>query len=114
MIAMEEQSIEIAQIIHQQLTDGQNKIKVWSWGANNWTAITNGLLFQVQGFKFTGHVAIVLGGNDLYKILLMKDMEVVKDFSDVYFDEMVDLIDNQVEFTGENYANDIDTAVYKF
>lgn len=109
----QKQSLEIANTIRQQLF-GTGTVKVWSWGAHNWVAIPNGLLFKVQGFIFKGYVAINLMPDDTYTIKLVKDQKIVKEFSDVHFDEMVDLIDVNVEFTGDNYEKDVDNAVYKF
>lgn len=106
-------SIEIANTIRQQLM-GLGKIKVWSWGANSWKAISDGLSFKVQGFKFRGIVTITLMGNDTYTIRLIKRNKLVEEFTNVYFDEMVDLIDYQVEFTDEDYEKDVNSALYKF
>lgn len=111
--ALKSQSIEIANTIRQQLL-GLGKIKVWSWGANSWKVIPNGLSFKVQGFKFLGNVSITLMSNDTYTIQLIKQQKIVKEFTNIYFDEMVDLIDGEVEYTGDNYENDVNQAVYKF
>lgn len=109
----QKRSIEIATTIRQQLL-ALGQIKVWSWGANTWRAIEDGLYFRVQGFKFKGEVMIILRANDTYTISFIKNRVVVQVYADVYFDDMVDLIDNEVEYTGENYINDVDNAVYKF
>lgn len=111
--ALKSRSIEIANTIRQQLLE-LGKIKVWSWGANSWKAIPNGLSFKVQGFKFLGDVSITLMSNDTYTIRLIKHQKIVKEFTNIYFDEMVDLIDGEVEYTGDNYENDVNQAVYKF
>lgn len=110
---LENRSIEIANTIRKQLM-GLGKIKVWSWGANSWKAISNGLSFKVQGFKFKGIVNITLKGNDTYTIQLIKRNKLVEEFTNIHYDEMVDLIDYQVEYTGENYEKDVNSAVYKF
>ena len=112
-IELKNRSIEIANTIRQQLL-GLGQIKVWSWGANSWKAISNRLYFKVQGFKFKGVITINLMGNDTYTIRFIKGQKIVKEFTDIYFDEMVDLIDNQVEYTGDNYESDVNNAVYKF
>ena len=104
-------SIEIANTIRQQLLT-LGKIKVWSWGANTWKAINNGLILKVQGFKFKGEVAIILMPNDTYTIRLINRRQVVKEFTNIYFDMMVDLIDKQVEYTGENYESYVNNAIY--
>jgi hypothetical protein len=108
-----EQSLAIAKTIQQQLMAGNGKIKVWSWGANSWTVIPNGIQFKVQGFKFKGIVSISLQPNDTYKVELIKNKKVITEFTDVYFDEMTTLIDEKVEYTGINYENDVNNAVYK-
>jgi hypothetical protein len=108
-----EESLAIAKTIQQQLTAGNGKIKVWSWGANSWTVIPNGIQFKVQGFKFKGIVSITLQPNDTYTVELIKNKKVIAEFTDVYFDEMTTLIDEKVEYTGINYENDVDNAVYK-
>ncbi len=110
---MQNQSLEIAKIIqHQLMTLG--KIKVWSWGAHSWAVIENGLEFKVQGFKFKGVVKIVLMPSDTYTIQFIKNKKVEKEYSEVYFDQQVPLIDEYVEFTGEKYEQDVNNAVYHF
>jgi hypothetical protein len=108
----EEKSIQIAETIRKQLL-GTGTVKVWSWGANTWRAIQNGLTFKVQGFKFRGDIQIILMPSDTYTIRLVLKNEIHKEFEGVHFDEMVDLIDVEVEFTGENYEDDINNATYK-
>lgn len=90
------------------------KLRSGLGGANSWKAIPNGLSFKVQGFKFLGDVSITLMSNDTYTIRLIKHQKIVKEFTNIYFDEMVDLIDGEVEYTGDNYENDVNQAVYKF
>ena len=44
---------------------------ILSWGFNSPIAITNGLRFKVQGFKFTGVVEVIYNaGMDLFEIHL--------------------------------------------
>ena len=72
---------------------------VLSWGFNSPIAITNGLRFKVQGFKFTGIVEVIYNaGMDLFEIHL-SDGRVE---ADVYADCLVDVIDGLVERT-DNY-----------
>ena len=72
---------------------------VLSWGFNSPNAITNGLRFKVQGFKFTGIVEVIYNaGMDLFEIYL-SDGRVE---ADVYADCLVDVIDGLVERT-DNY-----------
>ena len=72
---------------------------VLSWGFNSPNAITNGLRFKVQGFKFTGTVEVIYNeGMDLFEVHL-SDGRVE---ADVYADCLVNVIDGLVERT-DNY-----------
>lgn len=72
---------------------------ILSWGFNSPIAITNGLRFKVQGFKFTGVVEVVYNeGMDLFDVHL-SDGRVEPD---IYADCLVDVIDGLVERT-DNY-----------
>lgn len=74
---------------------------ILSWGFNSPIAITNGLRFKVQGFKFTGTVEVIYNaGMDLFEIHL-SDGRVE---ADVYADCLVDVIDGLVERT-DDYAD---------
>jgi len=97
-------SLEIATTIKSQLI-GLGRIKVMSWGAHNWTGTKDALLFKVQGHHFKGVVKITLKGDDTYTIEFFKNTtEVVKTYEQVYFDDMVDIIDRYVEYI-PSYGN---------
>jgi len=70
-----------------------------SWAFNSPVALPNGLQFQVEGFKFKGYVKITYNqGKDLFEISLFNcQMVIVKKIEDVFFDEIVEKIDNEVE-----------------
>ena len=71
---------------------------ILSWGFNSPNAITNGLRFKVQGFKFTGVVEVIYNaGMDLFEVHL-SDGRVE---ADVYADCLVDVIDGLVERTDD-------------
>lgn len=71
---------------------------ILSWGFNSPIAITNGLRFKVQGFRFTGVVEVVYNeGMDLFDVHL-SDGRVEPD---VYADCLVDVIDGLVERTDD-------------
>lgn len=77
---------------------------VFSWGFNNPVALDNGLRFSVNGFKHKGNVAVKYNeGLDLFdvEILTVKN-EVIETIEGVYFDQLVEVIDNRVELV-ENY-----------
>ena len=65
-------------------------IIVFSWGFNTLTAITIGLRFKVQGFKFYGTVEIVYNEcTDLFDVKLIKNGNVVELIEGVYLDSLV-------------------------
>ena len=106
--------MNIAEVIREQLIT-LGRVEVMSWGSHKWQGGKDFLQFRVQGFKFHGKVKITyLTGQDLYKIEFIKNNVVVETYNDIYFDGMVDLIDRYVEFTDENYINDVNNAVYIF
>jgi len=75
---------------------------VWSWGFHQPVAIENGLQFRVQGFKFRGVVSIVYNeGSDLFDLSFIKAGKVVKSIDGVFFDMLVDTIDDFVEKTSD-------------
>ena len=79
---------------------------VMSWGFHNAVALRNGLGFRVQGFLFTGIVRVLYDeGSDTFTVRLEKrDGSLYKERQDVYFDELVDVIDGLVERC-PNYEN---------
>ena len=75
---------------------------VWSWGFHQPVAIENGLRFKVQGFKFRGIVEVVYNeGCDLFDLSFIKAGKVVKSIDGVFFDMLVDTIDDFVEKTAD-------------
>ena len=75
---------------------------VWSWGFNSPVAINNGLRFKVQGFKFRGWVEVVYNeGSDLFDVSFIKANKVVSTIEGVYFDMLVNTIDDFVEKTSD-------------
>ena len=73
---------------------------VWSWGFHNPVAIENGLQFKVQGFKFKGIVEVVYNeGRDLFDVRFLKANKEVNTIDGVFFDMLVDVIDDFVERT---------------
>lgn len=72
---------------------------VMSWGFHNAKAIEDGIVFQVQGFKFTGKVEIKYDeGWDLFDIsLINEDGSLKEQVEGVFVDGIVSTIDNMVE-----------------
>ena len=73
---------------------------VYSWGFHKPMALQNGLRFKVQGFKFRGIVDVVYNeGRDLFDVSFIKSNKVVKSIDGVFFDMLIDVIDDFVERT---------------
>lgn len=71
---------------------------VMSWGFHNAAALRNGLAFRVQGFLFTGVVKVFYDeGSDTFTVHCEKNGSLWKERQDVYFDELVNVIDGLVE-----------------
>lgn len=83
---------------------------VFSWGVHRPTALPDdkGLAFKVDGFKHRGWVFVKYNeGKDLFDIELRgNDMTIIRVIEDVYFDQLVTVIDNAVEHT-ENYEEQV-------
>ena len=78
---------------------------VWSWGFNSPMAVKNGLRFKVQGFKFRGTVEVRYNeGSDLFDVSFIKAGKVIKTIDGVFFDMLVETIDNCVEKTSDYEA----------
>lgn len=79
---------------------------VMSWGVCKFRALQSdeGVMFHVQGFKFNGWVKCVYDlGADLFNIFYIDNKgETQKIQKGIYFDELVDTIDREVEKV-ENY-----------
>lgn len=75
-----------------------NKPIYWSWGVHNGICSNKWLAFKVQGHHHRGWVLITLGWEDLYKVTLMTSKgRIVSETEGLYFDQLVEHIDNKVE-----------------
>ncbi len=76
---------------------------VMSWGFHRPMGLENGLMFQVNGFKHQGTVLVKYNeGLDLFEIhLIDKSDKIIKEFDHIYFDQLVEVIDNAVEKTDD-------------
>jgi len=75
-----------------------------SWGSHNYTVDkmkgTKMFRMNVQGHHHKGHVYIFLNGLDLFDVYLTTFQGTIKDRTDemgLYFDQLVDWIDEKVE-----------------
>lgn len=77
-------------------------MKFWSWGSHAF-AIDNSkrtrmFRFMVSGHHHKGHVYIFVNGMDLFDYYLTTSQGTIKKIvTDLYFDQLVESIDNDVE-----------------
>lgn len=88
-------------------------------GVKNLCAVESGLEFKVSGLSFKGIIQIKLNGKDLYDVSFIKPVrkqnkvakdlgvkmfdtsfETVKSFNDVYVDDLMPLLEENVESRG--------------
>ena len=95
---------------------------IMSWGYNSPVALENGLRFSVNGFKHKGNVAVIYDeGLDLFNIeILTFENEVIDTINGVYFDQLIEVIDNRVELVEDydqavkdTYSSNNETKVVK-
>lgn len=74
-------------------------MKVWSWGASAWTKMNEKVLrFKVNAHRHKGHIYVAVNGADLFDIYLTTlKGRVIKTFTDVYLEDFIDTIDNEIE-----------------
>ncbi|MFR9543468.1 MAG: hypothetical protein SNH27_15635 [Rikenellaceae bacterium] len=79
---------------------------VWSWGPDKYRHVVYkempALRFEVNGFIHKGDVIVAFnGGADAFEVYCLdKNEAVVNSKDDVYFDELVEVIDGMVEKAG--------------
>lgn len=71
----------------------------WSWGASAWTKMNDYCLrFAVNGHHHKGHVYVTVNGGDLFDIYLTNKLGTIKKvINDVYLEDFIDTVDNNVE-----------------
>ena len=85
---------------------------VWSWGLHNKRVITDGVRFDVQGFKFTGEVKIIFdysrsvkNGETIFKVVISEQV-----YTGVKAEELIDFIDERVEKV-DNYEEAVKASM---
>ena len=103
---------ELAEYIYSILLS--QPILLMSWGFQSPRIIQNGLSFFVNGFKHKGNVKIKYNeGQDLFEIFLLDENDKIIDtINMVYFDQLVEGIDERVEKT-DVYNNRVDNEYFK-
>ena len=85
---------------------------IMSWGLHNKRAITDGVRFDVQGFKFTGEVKVIFdysrsvkNGETIFKVVIGEQV-----YTGVTTDELIDFIDERVEKV-DNYEEAVKASM---
>lgn len=77
---------------------------VFSWGFHSASPIENGLKFLVNGYKYQGEVVITYNaGSDLFDVKLTATREEIEG---IYADNLVNVIDNHIEYS-EQYEEQV-------
>lgn len=76
---------------------------LFSWGARNFRALPNGLIFTVNGYLHKGEVKVLYleGSDDFIIQLLGQNNKLIRAITSVYFDELVAVIDQAIEHTDD-------------
>jgi hypothetical protein len=103
---------EMAKYIYSILLS--QPIILMSWGFKSPRVIYNGLSFFVSGFKHKGKVSIqYYDGQDLFDVFLLDENDKTVDtINMVYFDQLVEVIDERVEIT-DDYNDRINNEYFK-
>ena len=105
---------ELERIITAAINDilGSRLNVVWSWGLHNKRAITDGVRFDVQGFKFTGEVKVIFdysrsvkNGETIFKVVIGEQV-----YTGVKAEELIDFIDERVEKV-DNYEEAVKASM---
>lgn len=90
----------VAKTIWQQLTGGNNKFKVMSWGCDTRKLVgdKNSLTIKVNARRHKGWVKITLNELDMYDVeLIGKDCQVKQKIEGLYWDNLTESIDREIE-----------------
>jgi hypothetical protein len=76
-----------------------NQNVFFTWGVSKMVNLQNkGLIFKVSGNHHKGWVLVTLGWEDLYKVhIIGNNGKVLDKYEGIYFDDLVEVIDNRVE-----------------
>ncbi len=105
---LEEYDLNMAKYIWSILRTRPSITMSWGIDPDSIKPVKVGLEFHVQGFIHTGIVRITLNeGEDLFEVELIDEKgETVKKLTSIFFDELINTIDENVEKT-EDYEKRI-------
>ena len=77
----------------------RNLQTVWCWGGQAWTAHKDKFLrFKSNGHLHKGHVYIILGWDDTFKVILTTVKgKILSIDENIYVDMLIDVIDKRIE-----------------
>jgi hypothetical protein len=80
-----------------------NKPIYWTWGVTQLFNFNNkGLLMKVNGHHHKQYVLVTLGWDDTYNVhYLNRNLREIEKTEGIYFDQLVEVIDNRIERIGE-------------
>lgn len=102
----EEATTEMAKYIWKIILNSGAIAMSWGIEPGSLRQIPNGLKFHVQGLKLKGNVEIVYDeGSDYFNVSFVRDENITErtTIEDVAFDELANVIDRNVEYTGADY-----------
>ena len=88
----------------------------WGFDIESIKLLESGLAFHVQGFNHTGCVEILFNKRtERFDITFISDDADVKKetIENVTLDNLVDVIDNYVEYTGDDYEERVEGYMYE-
>lgn len=84
----------------QEFVDSiRRTLKVLTWGTRGWTKMNKALLrFRVSAHRHKGYIFVAVNGADLFDVWLTNlKGEIKKEFTDVYLEDILTVIDNEIE-----------------
>ncbi len=112
----EDATTEMAKYIWKIILSSGAIAMSWGIDPDSLRQIPNGLKFHVQGLKLKGYVEIVYDeGSDYFNVSFVKDENPTEKETaeDVAFDELSNVIDRHVEYTGEDYNERVERELTK-
>ena len=71
----------------------------YSWGVSEKINYNDrGIILKVSGHHFQGYLLISLSFLDLFDVYLFEDGKIKKSIKDLYFDQLVEAIDKEIEY----------------
>jgi len=81
----------------------RRSVKVWSWGPQAFKLYDKKIVrFKVNAHRFKGHVYLWINFSDTMEVRLVTTKgRLVKEWSGIYIDQVIDVIDREIEYIAE-------------